>query len=58
VQEAEAHPRLAVFPDLDDEPDVAGAWRYLERSEFRPDPPEPTEPLRVTVALHDGTPIR
>jgi hypothetical protein len=54
VQDAESHPRLAVFPDVEDEPNVSEAWRFLERSEFRPDPAGISS---VTVTFHDGTPI-
>jgi hypothetical protein len=51
---AEADPKLRVFPNLDDEPNMSTTWRFLERTEFML---EREEPVRITVVLHDGTPF-
>jgi hypothetical protein len=34
---AEADPKLTVFPNLNDEPNMSTTWRFLERTEFTPE---------------------
>jgi hypothetical protein len=50
VLEAEANPKLAAFPDVNDEPDVSEAWKTVMHEWDDPDPP-PTGPLKINVSF-------